>query len=238
MKKIFEYKYNHHLKVTLDIIDIMAEAAALRAERRRQRILQNSENRMTKIFGGENYHDGHLTMESPNESTSHVDQMQEAQPVQSHPNMFQGESLGLSNSNTADDENFQQLQSLLLGQTNVNQQPSQNHAKLESSAKNSLLIWIFIAIACRIMLASAYSWICMDNAFLTFTLVFILMESVFPNRERPSEILNIIATLTGIDSRKITSLATTYSMIRRYINYFCVFFITFIFSEMLMNYII
>ena len=216
----------------------MAEAAAIRAERRRQRILQNSENRMTKIFGGQNYHDGHLTMESPHGPTSHVNQMQEVQPVQSQPNMFQGESLGLSHSITADDENFQQLQSLLLGQTHVNQQPSQNHVKLESSAKNSLLIWIFVGIACRIMLASAYSWICLDNAFLTFTSIFIFMEFVFPNQERPSEILNIIATLTGIDSRKITFLATTYSMTRRYINYFSVFFITFIFSEMLMNYLI
>ena len=213
----------------------MAEAAAIRAERRRQRILQNSENRMTKIFGGQNYHDGHLTMESPNELSNHVDQIQEAQPFQPHSNR---ESLGMSHSMTADDESFQQLQSLLLGQANVNQQPSQNHANLESSAKNSLLIWIFIGIACRIMLASAYSWICMDNAFLTFTIVFVLMESVFPNQDRPSEILNIITTLTGIDSRKIKSLATTYSMIRRYINYFCVFFITFIFSELLMNYLI
>ena len=37
-------------------------AAAKRAERRRQKILQNSEERMKRIFGGENYHDQHLKL--------------------------------------------------------------------------------------------------------------------------------------------------------------------------------
>ena len=36
--------------------------AALRAKRRRDRILMNSEDRMKKIFGGENYHENHLTI--------------------------------------------------------------------------------------------------------------------------------------------------------------------------------
>ena len=43
-------------------VNMSDKAAALRAKRRRERILMNSEDRMKKIFGGDNYHENHLTI--------------------------------------------------------------------------------------------------------------------------------------------------------------------------------
>ncbi len=55
----------------------MSETAAMsRAERRRQRILNNTDERMKKIFGGQNYHEEHLKLSSSatmNSETSQLD---------------------------------------------------------------------------------------------------------------------------------------------------------------------
>ena len=209
----------------------MSDSASIRAERRRQRILKNSDDRMKQIFGGQNYHDEHLKIDS-NTNEDFVDGQLESLGIspnaQINGQLF--ESVQRSN-----EENL--LQSLLLGQNEPKIDTNLSERKQLPFVRSTNATWILLGIATRVLLTNEFSWLLMDTALLSFFIIFISLEVLFPIQEQPNQIFTIIATLTGIDPNKIASITSIYCIIKRFINSFSIYFVSFVVTEIIYSFL-
>lgn len=177
-------------------------AAAKRAERRRQRILNNSEDRMKKIFGGQNYHEEHLKLATtPNEEEDANDII----PVQSFNNQV--------TRNDPMDEN------ILSGENIFSQltQPKKEEKKL--STQNPALSWTFwtlLGALMRFLITNpVISGILYENVLTPFLVTFMTVCFISDGMalQTSSVLIDIIGLFAGLDSVKITRLKTILSII-------------------------
>ena len=189
----------------------MSDAAALRAKRRRERILLNSEDRMKKIFGGDNYHENHLTI------TEREDNNPEDQSA----------------------VNFQTC-SKKLPESDASAAPPKVSQSVPAEQGNpqvfdSLMFWLTFGGLIRLVDAANYSWAFASWALLPFLLVFCSVEMLFHSRSSPapSGLMDIAAQLAGIDSTKVVIFKRVFRIVMNFINTFCSYFIGLIIMEVI-----
>ena len=189
----------------------MSEAAALRAQRRRERILMNSEDRMKKIFGGDNYHENHLTI------TERVDNDTQDLSVAN----FQTCSKKLPESDT----------SAALPKSSQTVSIEQENPQV----LDSLLFWLIFGGLIGLLDAANCSWIFASWALLPFLLVFFSVEMLFNSRlpQAPSGLMDVAAQLAGIDSTKVLIFKRFFRIAMNFTHTFCSYFIGLIIMEVI-----
>lgn len=183
-------------------------AAMLRAERRRQRILQNSDDRMKKIFGGQNYHEEHLKLSSNlNENEESVVLSTPTNPQQVEPRNFPTP-----------------IQTLEAPASHV-----------QASQKSfSWTFWLFLGMIVRLILSSSWSWICSDNALLPYFLIFISIQMFFNKQSNSSTgILDILCLFARLNPGQISILKHILSILSCFFNTFSSYLFAFVITDMI-----
>ena len=205
----------------------MSNAAALRAERRRQRILENSNDRMKKIFGGENFHEEHLKLDS-------VDTSMEA--FEEHARIANKNQTFENNLHAAQNFDPSLFEALLMGQQNVknNQETAVESNVLPSYARTSAFPWLILGILIRIVLESQHASLLMDSAVVPFLVIFSSVEFLFPIEERPSQ---LFAVLGLINPKIMPIMYFAYCLISRCIKCVALYMFSFTATEIILSFL-
>jgi hypothetical protein len=234
----------------------MADAGARRAERRKQRILENPEDRMKRIFGGQNYHDEHLTLGPTNNIEEEQPQMVE--PIMAEPSLgfdmndpmirnlmqqlaFASTGAAASTDGFPNEQDFAELMKIAAGvqsaprSTSPQAQASNpiHQPPSASSPTKVLLTWLVLGLVIRLMLSTSFSWLVMDSATFSFGLLFVAIEFITPADTRIASggLVDILLRLSGISLSKISTFSYMYYTSKALINAFLIYFIAFAFGE-------
>lgn len=213
----------------------MGDAAAKRAERRRQKILLNSEDRMKRIFGGDNYHDEHLQLvTSPAEDPS-PDGLNLPAALQDIP-LLNNEVSSI-------------LEQLLetSGPPGVRPAPPEKlvtNDKIQAESprigKNfydSALFWACCGVLIRILLSTPYSYVVMDNALVSYAILAgaLLIFIPKPPSASVSSTLEIIAKFSGLPESKIRAATKSYVLCKKIMCTFTSYFIGFVLLDIVLT---
>ena len=176
----------------------MSETAAeKRAERRRQKILQNSEDRMKKIFGGQNYHEGHLKVaEMPSTNAvenENIDNLDIAQFVRNIPRETAPADPTKGSSNRI----------------------------LDVKRGTFWIFWFILGMIICLVLTSKYSWVICDSSVTPYGLTFTVVNFLLRGKKHQGAaggILDIIGLFAGLDANKIASIKFAYSIVTEFFN--------------------
>ena len=165
----------------------MSETAAeKRAERRRQKILENSDDRMRRIFGGQNYHEGHLQVaEMP--STSNA----------------------VENENIANLDIAQFVRNIPRETTPADSTEGSSNQIHEVKRGTFWIFWFILGAMIRLVGTSKYSWGICDSSFMPYGLTFTMFNFLIPVKQHQGSagaILAFIGLCAGLDARKIASM--------------------------------
>ena len=177
----------------------MSETAAeKRAERRRQKILQNSEDRMKKIFGGQNYHEGHLQVaEMP--STSNA----------------------VENEDIANLDIAQFVRNIPRETTPADPTEGSSNRIHEVKRGTFWIFWFILGMIIRLVLTSKYSWVICDSSVTPYGLTFTVVNFLLRGKKHQGAaggILDIIGLFAGLDANKIASIKFAYSIVTEFFN--------------------
>ena len=172
--------------------------AEKRAERRRQKILQNSDDRMKRIFGGQNYHEGHLQVaEMP------------------------------STSNAVENENIDNLDIAQfvrnLPRETTPAAPTEGSSNRIHEVKRGTfwIFWFILGMIIRLVVTSKYSWVICDSAVTPYGLTFTVVNFLLRGKKHQGAaggILDIIGLFAGLDANKIASIKFAYSIVTEFFN--------------------
>ena len=208
----------------------MSNAAALRAERRRQRILENSNDRMKKIFGGENFHEEHLKLDSVDTSVEAFEE--HAKTVYS----ANGNQNSENNVHAAQSFDPSVFEALLMGQQNAknNQETAVESNVPPSYVRTSAFPWLILGILIRIVLTSQYASFLMDSAVVPFLLTFSSVEFLFPIEERPGQLFAVL----GLINPKIMPIVwQIYCLMSRFMRCVALYMLSFTTTEVILSFI-
>lgn len=189
----------------------MSSAAEIRAERRRQRILQNSDDRMKKIFGGQNYHEEHLKLNSTLDEGESVVCERTINP--SSPSVSQSETL--------QPQDIPKLKE------------SSPEPKTQSY-KLTWLLWLFFGAIVRIIMATSMSYYLMDNALFVFALTFL---SYFMTSSIGSQVdlgvVELMLKLANLSPIQLRRLKLCYFLVVEIFSFFFAYFAGFLLIDVL-----
>ena len=176
----------------------MSETAAeKRAERRRQKILQNSDDRMKMIFGGQNYHEGHLTVaEMP--STNAVE-----------------------NEDIANLDIAEFVRNIPRETTPAEPTEGSSNRIHEVKRGTFWIFWFILGMIIRLVLTSNYSWVICDSSVTPYGLTFTVVNFLLRGKKHQGPaggILDIIGLFAGLDANKIASIKFAYSIVTEFFN--------------------
>ena len=193
----------------------MSETAAeKRAERRRQKILQNSEDRMKKIFGGQNYHEGHLKVaEMPSTNAvenENIDNLDNAQFVRNIPR------------ETAPAD------------------PTEGSSNRIHDVKRGTfwIFWFILGMIICLVLTSKYSWVICDSSVTPYGLTFTVVNFLLRGKKHQGAaggILDIIGLFAGLDANKIASIKFAYSIVTEFLNTLISYFAGFMLLDVVIS---
>ena len=209
----------------------MSNAAALRAERRRQRILENSNDRMKKIFGGENFHEEHLKLDSVDTSVEAFEE--HASRTFSTANKNQNLANNLHATQSFDPSVFE---AILMGQQNgmKNQETTVESNVPPSYIRTSAFPWLILGILIRIVLSSQYASFLMDSAVVPLLLTFSSVEFLFPIEERPSQ---LFAVLGLINPKIMPIIYFAYCLMSRFMKCVALYMFSFTATEIILSFL-
>ena len=176
----------------------MSETAAeKRAERRRQKILENSDDRMRRIFGGQNYHEGHLKVaEMP--STNAVE-----------------------NENIANLDIAQFVRNIPRETTPADPTEGSSNRIHEVKRGTFWIFWFILGMVIRLVLTSKHSWVICDSSVTPYGLTFTVVNFLLRGKKYQGAaggILDIIGLFAGLDANKIASIKFAYSIVTEFFN--------------------
>ena len=150
--------------------------AALRAKRRRDRILMNSEDRMKKIFGGENYHENHLTIVESEGGLAEREISERAACTAKAPLLA---SRFMDNSSASSNQQLKR-------ESNVLTAPEK--------AESSVIFWFLLGCSIKLLDAASYSWTFANSAFLPYIVSFVTLAIFFSGDTRVQNSAGVIGT--------------------------------------------
>jgi len=198
------------LWIILEIVNMSDTAAAKRAERRRQRILQNSDDRMKRIFGGENYHEEHLKLaETPIADTNeNLTPFVRSLPRENMPTRTTTEPIEKSNP----------IQTVKIG--------------------TFWIFWTILGMLTRLVLESSYSWIIGDNSLTAYVLIFTVFNILLREKQNQMSaggIFDIVGLFAGLDSKKISSIKFVFSIVSELFNTLLSYFAGFLLLDIVLT---
>ena len=193
----------------------MSDAAALRAKRRRDRILLNSEDRMKKIFGGQNYHENHLTITESEMVVAEEDSVRAS----------------IESLNFSDNVSTEKSRSPTVTKTEI---PTEQK---KSSAVGTIIVWLFFGCLVRMATASEFSWMFANQAFLPYAIFFVSTELLADqsDHQNPSGVLEIVAQLAGVQPAQIHVFKRVLKTVINFTNTFSSYFIGLTLMEIILQ---
>ena len=190
--------------------------AALRAKRRRDRILMNSEDRMKKIFGGENYHENHLTIVESEGGLAERAACTDKAPLLA--SRFMDNSSASSN---------QQLKR------------ESNELTAPEKAESSVIFWFLLGCSIKLLDAASYSWTFANSAFLPYIVSFVTLAIFFSGETQKNSagVIEIVAQLAGIDQNQISNLKRIFKTVMNFNKTFCSYFLGFLTVEVIVQFL-
>ena len=195
--------------------------AALRAKRRRDRILMNSEDRMKKIFGGENYHENHLTIVENEGGAVGENEISESEAYTPKPPLLGSRFTDHSSAST---------QKLKL---------ETNELTALGKAEISVVFWFILGCSIKLLDAASYSWTFANSAFLPYIVSFVTL-AFFSNESRVQNsagVIEIVAQLAGIDPNQISTLKRIFKTVMNFNKTFCSYFLGFLTVEVMIQFL-
>ena len=196
--------------------------AALRAKRRRDRILMNSEDRMKKIFGGENYHENHLTIVESEGGLAEREISERAACTDKAPLLA---SRFMDNSSASSNQQLKR-------ESNVLTAPEK--------AESSVIFWFLLGCSIKLLDAASYSWTFANSAFLPYTVSFVTLAILFSDETRVQNsagVIEIVAQLAGIDQNQISNLKRIFKTVMNFNKTFCSYFLGFLTVEVIVQFL-
>jgi len=194
-------------------------AAARRAERRKQKILQNSDDRMKRIFGGQNYHEEHLKLTTnPDPDTN-----ENITPlVRNFPT---------SENNILTENPF------LLGLNPATENVGRPSVVPPVKTGTFWIFWTILGMAIRFVLATNYSWVFGDNCLIPYGLTFSVVNFLLSQKEQASAggIFDVIGLFAGLDSKRIARIKFTLSLITQFFNTLISYFAGFMLLDVVLT---
>lgn len=194
-------------------------AAAKRAERRKQKILQNSDDRMKRIFGGQNYHEEHLKLATTPDADTNENITTPF--VRSYPTR--------ENSITTETPFVTGYPTETVGRSNS------IHAVKTGTF---WIFWTILGMIIRLVLASNYSWVFGNNSLIPYGLTFSVVNFLLRDKQHQGSaggIFDIIGLFAGLDSKKIASIKFALSIVTEFFNTLLSYFAGFVLLDVVIN---
>ena len=194
-------------------------AAAKRAERRKQKILQNSDDRMKRIFGGQNYHEEHLKLTT----TPDADTNENITPfVRNFPTR---------------ENNITTETPFVLGYP-ATETVGRSNSTHTVKTGTFWIFWTILGMIIRLFLASNYSWVFGDNCLVPYGLTFSVVNFLVRDKQQQGSaggIFDIIGLFAGLDSKKIASIKFSLSLVTEFFNTLLSYFAGFMFLDVVVT---
>ena len=210
-------------------------AAAKRAERRRQKILQNSDDRMKRIFGGQNYHEEHLKVaEMPASDVAISENF-------TNENFTNGNltNENFINGNFTNENLAQFVRSIPSGTMGTDSLGMSNSKSPQIVSRGTFWIfWVIFGILIRLILTSKYSWAICDSSLTPYGLIFVFVNFLLPQKNQQGlagGILDVIGIFAGLDAKKIASFKFTLLIITEFFNTLLSYFAGFLLLDVVLN---
>lgn len=209
----------------------MASAAALRAQRRRDRILMNSEDRMKKIFGGENYHENHLTIVE-NEDICCVGENEKSDTTLG--SQLNEQSVPKAPQIPSPDDSASTL--------NKEFDIASNESSVLGTIEMSVVFWCFWGSCIKFADVAGYSWTYAGSALLPYIISFATLAAFRPGESRlqnqnSAGVTEIVAQLAGIRPAQISAFKCIFKTVMNLNKTFCAYFLGFLAMEVIIQYL-
>ena len=253
----FNFIHQTFIEEVSNHVITMADLAAKRAARRQRKILENPEDRMKRIFGGENYHEDHLTVKkeyAPDPPLELIPTTSTSTPMLpgADPNNAAMEEVlrnftatlaagqgGLdpSSMNMIFNESRPPPNEMPDVADPLRAGPMQGSAVTTSprEAKINIILWTVIGILTCAMLDSPFDWLVPNNnALAAFGLIFVSKQIVSrtPVPQDPGGIIGLILKMAGITTRKISLVSAMFYYGKLLMESFMAYFTAFIAYEL------